>query len=104
MGLTAQEEVKKLAEQYGPEQLIVVFGLNQPFTLRIMATTFKDGDPSYAGPLAAIALQLKSYHLLELKDYIPAQTWEAEMAMYELEIEEQVQQEISKIMKEIRGE
>ena len=30
---------------------MVVFGLNEPDNLRIMATTFKAGDPSYAGAL-----------------------------------------------------
>jgi len=36
-----------------------------------MAQTFKNGDPSFAGPLAGIALGLESYHIFELKKYIP---------------------------------
>ena len=50
--------MKKLTEQYGSDNLIVVYGLNQPFSLRVMAQTFKDGDPSFAGPLAGVALGL----------------------------------------------
>ncbi|MCD6430353.1 MAG: hypothetical protein J7L57_03935 [Deltaproteobacteria bacterium] len=92
-----------MAEKYGNEDLVVVFGLNQPFTLRIMARTFKEGDPSYAGPLAGVALGLKSYHLLELKDEIPEDLWDNEMGMAELELEDEVQAEIKEIMVEIRA-
>ena len=77
-------------------------GLNQPSRIEIMAKTFKSGDPSYAGALAGVALGLESYHIFELKEYIPEEVWEQEMGMYELEIEEDVQETILKIMKEVR--
>jgi glycine reductase len=96
--------VKKIAEEYGTQDLIVVFGLNQPATLRIMAQTFHDGDPSYAGPLAGVALGLKSYHILELKALIPANAWEEQMGMHELEIEDEVLENICEIMKDTRHE
>jgi hypothetical protein len=81
---------------------VLVFGLNQPFNLRIMATTFRDGDPSYAGPLGGIALGLPSYHIFELKDEIPEDVWEREMAFKELEIEDELIEQICKTMREIR--
>jgi len=83
---------------------VVVFGLNEPANLRIMATTFKEGDPSFAGALGGIALGLKSYHIFELKSEIPADTWESEMAIEELEIEDALLEEIRKTMREVRGE
>ena len=82
---------------------MLVFGLNEPFNLRIMASTFKEGDPSYAGALGGVALGLKSYHIFELKDEIPAEVWEREMAFKELEVEDQRKQEICALMAEIRG-
>ena len=94
--------MKSLADQHGTDKLIVVFGINQPTTLKIMATTFKNGDPSFAGPLAGVALGLPSYHILELKDFIPAEVWNSEMAMYELEIEEEQQSAIFQTLEEIR--
>lgn len=81
-----------------------MLGLNEVANLRIMAATFKDGDPSYAGALAGIALGLKSYHILELKQAIPAEVWQAEMAMEELEIEEAQLEEIRQAMQAVRGE
>ena len=83
---------------------MLVFGLNQPFNLRIMATTFKDGDPSFAGVLGGVALGLKSYHIFELKDEIPKDVWEKEMAFKELEVEDKLKENICKTMREIRGD
>ncbi len=83
---------------------MLVFGLNQIFNLRVMATTFKDGDPSYAGALGGIALGLKSYHIFELKDEIPEAVWEQEMAFKELEVEDELVEQICSMMREIRGE
>lgn len=67
-----------------------------------MATTFKTGDPSFAGPLGGVALGLASYHILEMKGLIEQEIWDQEMTMYELEIEEGMQQEIIRTMEEIR--
>ena len=100
--MTEQEAVKILAEQYGSSDLIVVLGLNQVNNLQVMAKTFKDGDPSFAGPLAGVALGLSTYHILELKGEIPEKIWEAEMAMHELEIEDELQVAICQALKEIR--
>ncbi len=82
----------------------MVFGLNQVETLRIFAHTFQDGDPSFAGALGGIALGLPSYHILELKAHIPAEVWEEQMAMHELEIEETLWEEIHQVMKAARKE
>jgi hypothetical protein len=81
---------------------VVVLGVNEPANLRIMASTFKDGDPSYAGALGGVALGLSSYHILELKDEIPEEVWRAQMAMKELEIEERVADEIRATLEAIR--
>ena len=64
---------------------MIVFGLNELGNLRIMATTFKEGDPSFAGALGGVALGLKSYHIFELKDEVPPEVWEKEMAIKELQ-------------------
>ena len=73
-------------------------------TLRIMAQTFKNGDPSFAGALAGIALGIRSYHIFELKELVPADVWEREMAMYELELDEETRQVICRTMAEMRQE
>ena len=81
----------------------MVFGLNQPSNLRVLATTFKEGDPSYAGALGGIALGLESYHIFELKDDVPADVWQREMAFKELEVEDELIEQICDTMRQIRG-
>ena len=83
---------------------MLVFGLNEPGNLRIMATTFKEGDPSYAGALGGIALGLKSYHIFELKNEIPEDVWAKEMAFKELEVEDDLREKVCSILREIRGD
>ena len=76
--------------------------MNQPFNLRVMAMTFKDGDPGYAGVLGGVALGLKSYHIFELKAEIPEEVWAREMAFKELEVEDELIDQICSTMREIR--
>ena len=94
--------MKNLADEHGADQLVLVFGLNEPGNLRIMATTFKEGDPGYAGVLGGVALGLPSYHIFELEDEIPTDVWEKEMAFKELEVEDELIEQICALMREIR--
>jgi hypothetical protein len=96
--------VKQLADEHGAKSLVVVFGMNEPDRLRVLATTFRDGDPSFAGALGGIALGLPSYHVLELKDEVPADVWAREMGMKELEIEDALAERIRATLAEVRGD
>ena len=82
---------------------MVVFGLNEPGNLRIMATTFKEGDPSFAGALGGVALGLCSYHIFELKDEIPEDVWAEEMAIEELEAEDELIEAIVRTCRDVRA-
>lgn len=93
----------ELAERHGADELLVVFGVNEPGLLRIMASTFREGDPSYAGALGGRALGLRSYHIFELKEHIPADVWAEQMALEELEIEDEQAAAVRQTMEEVRG-
>ncbi len=95
--------MKRLAEEHGPQNLVVVFGLNHPRILSVMATTVRVGDPSYAGALAGIALGLDCYHILELKDEIPEDVWEEQMAFIELELRDEERAGILEAMEQARA-
>jgi hypothetical protein len=71
-------------EKCGRENVLIVVGLNQPFSCRVIAETFMNGDPTGAG---IEALGVRTYHILELKDFIPEETWQEQMGMKELELE-----------------
>ena len=95
--------MKRLAEELGSESLVVVLGLNELSRLRIMASTFQHGDPSYAGVLGGVALGIPSYHVLELKQEVPEDVWTDQMAMEELELGDEEAQRIHELLREIRG-
>ena len=57
--------IKRLADQYGPENLAVVLGNSEASGVEVFAETVTEGDPSYAGPLAGVSLKIPVYHVLE---------------------------------------
>jgi glycine reductase len=65
MNFENQEIIKRLADQYGPEKLAVVLGNGEANGVEVFAETVTQGDPSYAGPLAGVALKIPVYHVLE---------------------------------------
>lgn len=65
MNFENQGVIKRLADQYGPENLAVVLGNGEANGVEVFAETVTQGDPSYAGPLAAVALKIPVYHVLE---------------------------------------
>jgi len=76
--LESQAQIKKLAEQIGKDNLVVVLGASDIEGAEITAETLTVGDPSYAGPLAGVSLRLPVYHILEpeIKADIPEDVYE----------------------------
>jgi hypothetical protein len=65
MNFENQGVIKRLADQYGPENLAVVLGNGESSGVEVFAETVTQGDPSYAGPLAGVSLKIPVYHILE---------------------------------------
>jgi glycine reductase len=65
MNFENQGVIKRLADQYGPENLAVVLGNGDATGVEVFAETVTEGDPSYAGPLAGVSLKIPVYHVLE---------------------------------------
>lgn len=65
MNFENQGVIKRLADQYGPENLAVVLGNGEANGVEVFAETVTQGDPSFAGPLAGVALKIPVYHVLE---------------------------------------
>lgn len=63
----------------------------------------KDGDPSWAGPLAGVALNLVAYHVLEpeVKSLVPEEVYEREVGVAELTLDAEA---IVAAARRIRGE
>ena len=52
---------------------MVVLGATDPEAIRLVGQTVTTGDPTWAGPLAGVALKLPVYHIFEpaVKSTIP---------------------------------
>ncbi len=101
MDQVVQEEVKKAAEVYGKENLLVVLGSPDEDSAEIFAETVTAGDPTYAGPLAGIALDIPVYHILEdeMKAAIPLDVYDDQIGLMELSLDKE---EICEVMKNVR--
>ena len=65
MDLENQKRVKDFAEEYGPENTVVLLGASEAEASGLAAETVTAGDPTYAGPLTGVSLGLKVYHVCE---------------------------------------
>lgn len=84
-----QGELKKAAEEYGSENVVVILGSPDEDSVDIYAETVTLGDPTYAGPLAGVALGLHVYHILEdeIKAQIPEDIYEEQVGLMELSLD-----------------
>jgi len=83
MDLNSQEQIKRLADEHGPEQLLVVLGAPDPESAEIAAETVVLGDPTYAGALAEAQLGLSVYHALEeeFRSQVDDDVWEEQIGI-----------------------
>ena len=101
MDQLVQEELKKAAEKFGSENVLVILGCPDADSADIYAETVIAGDPTYAGPLAGVALHLPVYHVLEdeIKEAIPEDVYQEHVGLMELSLDKD---EICKAMQEAR--
>lgn len=92
MDLEVQQRVKDLTDKYGAENVVVVLGGAEAEASGLSAETVVLGDPTYAGPLAGVALNLNVYHVVEseIKDEADAGIYDEQCGMMEmvLDVEE----------------
>jgi hypothetical protein len=65
MDLEIQQRVKDLTDKFGAENVVVILGGAEAEASGLSAETVAAGDPTYAGPLAGVALGLAVYHVVE---------------------------------------
>ena len=54
MDLENQKRVKEFADEFGPENLVVVLGAAEGEAAGLAAETVTAGDPTFAGPLRSL--------------------------------------------------
>ena len=81
--------------------MIVVLGAPDADSAELYAETVISGDPSWAGPLAGVALGLPVYHILEpvIKDQIDTAVYKEHLELMEIALDVE---RISKALDKIR--
>jgi len=100
MDLENQKRVKDIAEQFGPENVVVSLGAAEGEAAGLAAETVTAGDPTYAGPLAGVQLGLSVYHICEpeVKEEVDASIYDTHVSMMEMVLDvEDIINEMSSI-------
>ena len=86
MDLANQQRIKEAAEKFGAESIIIILGASDAEGAGIYAETVTAGDPTFAGPLAGIALGLPVYHVFEeaVRGEADQGEWENQVSMMEM--------------------
>ena len=86
MDLENQKRVKEFAEQYGPENVVVLLGAAEGEASGLAAETVTNGDPTYAGPLTGVQLGLTVYHVCEpeVKEEFDPDVYSEQVEMMEM--------------------
>ena len=102
MDLEDQGIIKKtVEEQDSIATVMVVLGSPDDKSAEMYAETVKNGDPTYAGPLAGVSLGLPVYHILEdeVKEHIDPEVYQQQVGMMEMVLDKE---SITRVVKKIR--
>lgn len=99
MDLEIQQRVKDLTDKYGAENVIVILGGAEAESAGLSAETVCAGDPTFAGPLAGIALGLGVYHIVEpeIKEECDEAVYDEQCGMMEMVLD------VDAICSEVKG-
>lgn len=86
MDLENQKRVKEFAEEYGPENVVVIVGAAEGEAAGLAAETVTLGDPTFAGPLTGVQLGLTVYHVCEpeIKEEFDEAVYDEQVGMMEM--------------------
>lgn len=86
MDLENQKRVKDFADQYGPENVVVLLGAADSEGAGLAAETVTNGDPTFAGPLTGVQLGLTVYHICEpeIKAEVDPAVYDEQVGMMEM--------------------
>jgi glycine/sarcosine/betaine reductase complex component A len=60
-----QALIKRIVDEVGVDDLVVILGAADAEAVEVAAQTVRDGDPAWVGPLAGVQLGLPVLHVFE---------------------------------------
>jgi glycine/sarcosine/betaine reductase complex component A len=84
-----QQEIVRVVDARGAENVVVVLGAADVEALEVAAETVTEGDPAYVGPLAGVQLGLQVVHIFEdeVKEQIEPAMYEEHIGFLELSLD-----------------
>jgi glycine reductase len=78
-----------VAERYARDELMVLIGTPNPESSELVATTLTEGDPTWAGVLAGVRLELPVFHITEadVKALVPPDVYAAQVGLAEVALD-----------------
>ena len=78
-----------MVDKYGKENLVVILGAPDADSAELYAETVVNGDPSWAGPLAGVAMGLPVYHIMEpeIKAQIAPEVYKEHLELMEIALD-----------------
>ena len=76
----------RTSQDHAAGDLVVVLGATDPEVIKLVGDTVTAGDPTYAGPLANVALKMPVYHIFEseLRAQIPSGIYQEKVGHLEM--------------------
>jgi glycine/sarcosine/betaine reductase complex component A len=81
--------IKRLVDEHGSENLVVVLGAADEEALELATETVTQGDPAYVGPLAGVQLGLPVMHIFEeqVKEQVDPALYEERIGFLEMTLD-----------------
>lgn len=94
--------MKKLFEKKGNDNLVVILGAPSADSVELYAETVVNGDPTWAGPLAGVAMKLPVFHVLEpeISGQIDPELYKKHLAIMEMALDVE---KIVEVLRKIRA-
>lgn len=98
-----QALIKRIVEDHGAEDIVVMLGAADAEAVEVAVETVRDGDPAWVGPLAGVQLGLPVMHVFEdeVKEQADDDVYEAQIGFFEMTLDVD---EVRGAMRRARGE
>lgn len=98
-----QALIKRIVEDHGAEDIVVMLGAADAEAVEVAVETVRDGDPAWVGPLAGVQLGLPVLHVFEdeVKEQADDDVYEAQIGFFEMTLDVD---EVRGAMRRARGE
>jgi betaine reductase len=98
-----QALIKRIVEELGGHDLVVMLGAGDAEAVEVAAETVRDGDPAWVGPLAGVQLGLPVVHVFEdeVKTQADREVYEEQIGFFEMTLDADG---VKQAMRRARGE